>query len=239
MNGGNVIRMNRRSRVFIIAMLLFCLSASTCTASYGTFQFEDTRFQGSFTTENMDLIMQEYELNDGWFWTTSPFIIQTFHGAEDAPGWTDTSANSLGKKQYKKNMYGCRWLSNKVIPELPSLGYGECFGFAQFLGYLLSGDYNLYKSWKVYRSVESAKGLKVGDVVRSEFYVKGRKRGHSAVVYSVSQDQVLFIQASGGNYNCISVGTGFNDGYHDPAVTEEAIASFPNYKICRSLLNCE
>ena len=36
------------------------------------FSFQDTRFQNVLTTENLDAIIEEYELYDGWYWTISP-----------------------------------------------------------------------------------------------------------------------------------------------------------------------
>ena len=230
--------MRFKKRLFCFLTVLSFLSLSPAYASYGTFAFEDERFQGDYSTENLDRIIQEYELYDSWYWTTAPFIVQTFHGAENAPGWTDTSVIRRGGNGYKKNTYGCRWLSNKVIPELPKLGYGECFGFAQFIGYLLSGEYNLYKNWKVFRNLDAAGGLKPGDVFRTEFEAKGKKYAHSAVVYSVSETEILFMQVSGGTYNRIYVGTGFQDGYHNLPTTAEEISKIPNFKICRSPDNC-
>ena len=53
--------------------------------------FSDTRFQGTFTTENIDRILAEYELNDGWYWTGGADVPQGFHGREDKPGWTDAA----------------------------------------------------------------------------------------------------------------------------------------------------
>lgn len=228
--------MNKKYTILLSVILsIVFLAVTDASASYGTFQYEDERFIGGFTTENLDRIIEEYELYNDWYWTTPPRIIQTFHGTSD-PGWTDTAANVYGRRNYIQDMYGCRWLANRVNPDIPggmTGGYGECFGFAQFIGYLLSGDYNLYKSWKYYSSLDDSGGLRVGDVLRTDYKV-----GHSAVVYSVSEDEILFLQVSGSSYNRISVGEGFLCGYPSPLTTLTEISELPaDITIRRSVLN--
>ena len=218
-------------------LLCLCILFSVSEAS-ADFLFSDDRFQGIFTTENLDAISEEYELYDGWYWTTVPHVQQTFHGAENAPGWTDTSANKLKKKGFLNYRFGCRWFSNQVFAAAPnSGGYGECFGFAQFVGYLLSGEYNPQKNWNYYYMLDQVPGgLQVGDIVRTSFNIGKKTYQHSAVVYSVSEDEILFLQVSGGSYNRIVL-SGFSDGYHQDVRTEEGINLIPNKKICRSQLN--
>ena len=219
--------------------MILCISflfTSVASASYGTFQYEDDRFVGEFTTENLDRIIDEYELYDSWYWTTAPRVDQTFHGADDAPGWTDTAVNKNGGRAFVQNQYGCRWLANRVNPDVfggLTGGYGECFGFAQFIGYLLSGDYNPYKTWTYYSSLDAAGGLQVGDILRTNY-----KNGHSAIVYSVTDDEILFLQVSGGSYNRISVGAGFLCGYPTAITTLDDIRKLPaSITIRRSPLN--
>lgn len=220
----------------LLASVFLCVSPA-----FAAFDFEDTRFQGIFTTENLDRIIKEYELNDGWFWTTRPYVTQTFHGVEDAPGWTDTAVNVYKRPYYKEGVYGCRWGCNAVLPENLSLGRGECFGFASFIGFLLSGEVNPHGRWVRYYSLSAAGGVRVGDIVRTEFtaVVKGKEKKyyHSAVVYSVSEDEILFLQISGSLYNKIILGEGFADGYHEYLTTLEGLAKLPNIRICRSPLN--
>ena len=206
-------------------------------SAFADFQFSDDRFQGDFSTENLDRIITEYELFDGWYWTTAPRVPQTFHGLENSPGWTDTAVNGYHRTRYVRGLYGCRWNSNQVIPELPALGWGECYGFAQFVGYLLSGDYNPHHHWDYYYNFTASGGLRTGDILRTEFEAKGKKYRHSAVVYSVTENEILFLQVSGSSYNRINVGAGYMDGYHDAPVTLEELAKIPNIKICRSPLN--
>ena len=224
----------RRGCLALAVMMLLCWSApARCAPS-----FEDTAFQGQFTTENLDRIIEEYELNDGWYWTTRADEIQTFHGHEDKPGWTDTAVNKLGRKGYDPDWYGCRWEAETVDARMPNAkGWGECFGYAQFICYLLSGEYNAHRNWKHFYSVGAAGGLKVGDLIRTEYRKKGWTYQHSAVVYSVEGDTVLFLQVSGGSFNLLRTRSGYTDGNLTDETSLAAISAIPGLKIMRSPLN--
>ena len=201
------------------------------------FAFEDTRFQGSFTTENLNRIIEEYELHDGWYWSDDGQGDQTFHGRLDKPGWT-ASSDKVNHRAYLKGWYGARWGINRITLTNPGRGgYGECYGFAQFIGYLISGEKNPQHHWKFYYSLEDAGGLKVGDIVRDDYQWDGIDYQHSAVVYAVNGDEVTFIQASGSSYNRISVGIGFSDGFYTDVRYPEDLAALPFLKISRSPLN--
>lgn len=226
--------MQKYIRVF---SLIVCLSLVISSVAVADFEFSDDRFQGDFTTENLDRIIDEYELFDGWYWTTPPWVEQTFHGMEESPGWTDTAVNKFKKNAYVKGIFGCRWLANRVTRPNAYGTFGECFGFASFIGYLLSGEYNPHHKWNIYYSFEKAGGLKVGDILRVDIKARGKSYTHSAVVYSVEDDEILFLQVSGSNYNKISVGAGYMDGYHDNPTTKEELSHFFSYKVCRSPLN--
>ena len=220
-----------------IVLFLFC-SAFFLLPAHAAFDFEDTRFQGVFTTENLDMILQEYNLLDGWYWTTPANTVQTFQGVPDAPGWTETSVIKHEKSHFNPRYFGNRWGINQVLATSPgSGGYGECFGFAQFVGYLLSGDVNPQKNWDFFYSVDNAGGLKVGDIIRVEYRANRKYYQHSAVVYAINGEEILFLQVSGSNYNRISVGKGFSDGNHLDEASIDVIASIPGIKICRSPLN--
>lgn len=204
--------------------------------AFGEFLFQDERFTGVFTTENLDKIITEYKLFDGWYWTTEANVTQDYHGQKDCPGWTSTT-ESLGYKHYKEGWYGCRWSIDHLMVTSPGRGgYGECFGFAQFVGYLLSGEKNPQHHWRFFYSMKAAKGLKVGDIVRTEYTWKDKPIRHSAVVYSITDGEILFLQVSGSQYNRISVG-GFSDGHLSDLRTEDEIAKLPWLKISRSKLN--
>ncbi len=232
--------MRKAIRFCCAALCWIFLTAPSAFAGYGGFSFSDDRFRGEFTTENLDRIIEAYDLHDGWYWTTPPYVTQTFHGREDAPGWTDSSVNAYGRPYYKKGMYGCRWGSNIVDADHPAQGgHGECFGFAQFIGYLLSGEYNPHGQWKCYYSLKAVGELRVGDLIRTEFTVGKTHYQHSAIVYSIDEVEIVFIQVSGSMYDRIILNEGFSDGYHPGMTTMEELEKLPNIRIRRSPLNMD
>ena len=225
----------RRSFMLTLLVFLMCLPAA---GSAGTFTFEDTEFMGRFTTEALDAIIEKYELNDGWYWTTPGGVLQTYHGQEGKPGWTDTTVNVNKRRNYERGWYGCRWGLDEVDPYHPNgNGYGECFGFAQFIGYLLSGEMNPHGKWISYPSVRHAGGLKVGDIIRMEYTYDGEAFCHSAVVYSVDGDTVLFLQAAGGSYNKLRIRRGFHDGHLRYVTSVAKFKKLKHLRVCRSPLN--
>jgi len=230
--GANIMRFYVR-----LACLVLCISFLFSSASLAEFHFSDDRFQGEFTTENLERIMDEYELHDGWYWTTPAKVDQTFHGVEDAPGWTDTAEKSK-HMNFLEGQYGCRWYNDSIYEPNPNGGgYGECFGFAMFIGYLLSGEKNPYKNWNRHYGFVNSNGLQVGDILRAEFEIHGKTYGHSAVVLSVTDEEILFLQVSGTAYNLINVGDGFMDEYHDNPTTLEELSKIPHTVIYRAPQN--
>ena len=163
--------MGRGFRLLLFILILINAAISVSGAS-SEFLFSDNRFRNKMTTENLDAIIDEYELFDGWYWTTKADVQQDFHGHADSPGWT-TSVSSAKRKDYLKGWYGCRWPLDKIRKEAPDEGgYAECFAFAQFIGYLLSGEINPQHNWEFYYSTDASDGLRVGDIVRVEYTVK-------------------------------------------------------------------
>ena len=216
-----------------VCILLVSFVFSCAAQAEYEFTFSDTRFQNKLTTENLNAIIDEYELFDGWYWTTPAEVEQDFHGHPESPGWT-TSASTQKRKGILKGWYGCRWPVNHVRREAPEQGgTAECFAFAQFIGYLLSGEINPQHNWDFYYSLKASDGLRVGDIVRVEYRKNKRTFQHSAVVYSVNGEEVLFLQVSGGAGNRISVGSGFTDGYILNETSAEVIGMIPGLKISR------
>ena len=72
--------------------------------------------------------------------------------------------------------------------------------------------------------------------MRTEYTWKEKPVRHSAVVYSIIDGEILFLQVSGSQYNRITV-SGFSDGHLKDLRTEEEIAKLPWLKISRSKLN--
>lgn len=227
--------MTRHQKSFVLLLMLFSFFVLSQAAA--EFLFSDDRFRDKFTTENLDAIIDEYELFDGWYWTTLPDVSQTFHGHAESPGWTSSVENAK-RKDYLKGWYGCRWPIDHVRRLAPDEGgYAECFGFAQFIGYLLSGEINPQGNWQFYYSTEKSGPLQVGDIIRVEYKKNGRQIQHSAVVYAVNGEELLFLQVSGGNYNRISVGLGFTDGNIIDARSVEEISAIPGLRISRYIRN--
>lgn len=141
--------------VFALVIFIVFLPAASGLAD---FEFSDDRFRDDFSTANLDRIIEEYELYDGWYWTTEADIPQTFHGHPECPGWT-TAVEDIQLTAYRKGWYGCRWPIDHVRSAAPQYGgYAECFAFAQFIGYLLSGDINPQHHWDFYYNFEASEG---------------------------------------------------------------------------------
>ena len=220
------------SRCFGACLLIVCVLCRI-SLSAAEFLFHDDRFRGDLSTENLNAIIDEYELFDGWYWTTQADITQNFHGHPECPGWTSTSDTHF-KNTWKKGWYGCRWPIDHVRKAAPDKGgYAECFGFAQFIGYLLSGEINPQGNWDFFYSFERAGDLCVGDIIRSEYRFKGRTYRHSAVVYAVEGSDIRFIQVSGGSNNRISVGAGFTDGNYINVTSVDEIRKLKGVRISR------
>ncbi len=221
----------KKTAVFLAAAVWLLLAV--LPPALADFLFEDDRFRGTPTTERLDEIIAEYDLHDGWYWTTPADVTQDFRGHENAPGWTST-CEKYGRREYLPGWYGCRWPVDHVRKAAPDQGgNAECFAFAQFIGYLLSGEKNPQHKWDFFYSMKAAGGLQVGDIVRVEYRYQRKSYQHSAVVYAVSDSEVTFLQVSGGSYNRISVGKGFSDGNHMDERSQDVIATIPGIKISR------
>ena len=222
----------KRCRHIILCFLFFCLVFRPVSVR-SEFLFQDDRVRGDFSTKNLDAIIDEYELFDGWYWTTEADITQDFHGHPECPGWTSTAEKHF-KQPWKKGWYGCRWPIDHVRKAAPDRGgYAECFAFAQFIGYLLSGEINPQGNWDFFYTFEAAGDLRVGDIIRTEYKVKNIRYNHSAVIYAIEGDDVRFMQVSGGSNNRISIGMGFTDGYYQNVTSIDEIRQFRGVRISR------
>ena len=232
--------LNRSLTVFFAFLLVWWTATASACAAAAT--FTDTRFQGDYSTENLDAIIEEYELYDGWYWTTQPSVYQDYHGQEEKKGWTQTSKERFDPFVYSWGWFGCRWNWDELDKTMPNgYGWGECFGFCQFLGYLLSGNRNPHGNWVHFDSVYQAHGLKPGDIVRVEYTDESGFHQHSAMVYSVDKEEgtALFLQVSGSNYNRIYTRRGFTGGGLGGTMNVSMIAMCPGLRILRAEENLE
>lgn len=231
--------MLRKLCVILLAWLL-CVQGLLPAALAAEGTFTDTRFQGNYTTENLDAIIKEYELYDTWYWSTPSNTYQTYHGQEDKKAWTQSSKERFDPFYYSWGWFGCRWNWDEVDPREPNKdGWGECFGFCQFLGYLLSGERNPHRDWASFRSVREAKGLKPCDIVRIEYTDETGFHQHSAMVYSVDEEKgkALFIQVSGANYNRIYTRRGYTGAGLQGSKDISDIINCPGVRILRAVDN--
>ena len=58
--------MKKLSLFLFLAFVMVLTSLFPIHAFAAESTFQDTRFQGKFTTDNMQAILDEYELIDGW-----------------------------------------------------------------------------------------------------------------------------------------------------------------------------
>ncbi|MBR3018194.1 MAG: hypothetical protein IKH57_14160 [Clostridia bacterium] len=203
------------------------------------FRFVDTRFRGEYTKENLDAILEAYELNDGWYWVTKPDVTQNYHAHENKKGWTQSSKEQAEAKGqdyfYNRGWFGCRWECNEVKSGMPNAyGWGECFGFCQFLGYLLSGEVNPHGKWQQFNTVWEADGLRVGDIIRVEYTDEKGFHQHSAMVYSVTKERVRFIQCSGVYHNQLFINWGFRGANLGNTTLISDVRKFPGLRIHRA-----
>ena len=96
-----------RATLFFLMILLLAGWSFSALAEDAT--FTDTRFQGDYSTENLDAIIEEYELYDGWYWTTQRNVYQDYHGQEEKKGWTQSSKERFDPFIYSWGWFGCRW----------------------------------------------------------------------------------------------------------------------------------
>ena len=203
------------------------------------FRFVDTRFRGEYTTDNLNAILEAYELNDGWYWVTKADVTQNYHAHENKKGWTQSSKEQAEAKGqdyfYNRGWFGCRWDCNEVQSGMPNaFGWGECFGFCQFLGYLLSGEVNPHGKWQHFNTVWEADGLRVGDIIRVEYTDEKGFHQHSAMVYSVTKERVRFIQCSGVSYNQLFINWGFHGANLGNTTLISDVRKFPGLRIHRA-----
>ena len=70
-----------------------------------------------------------------------------------------------------------------------------------------------------------------------EYTYDGEDFCHSAVVYSVDGDTVLFLQAAGGSYNKLRIRRGFHDGHLRYVTSVAKFKKLKHLRVCRSPRN--
>ena len=157
----------------------------------------------SITTGAIQDVCNRYGFKSGAYWTYDYSNVEKTKSALDAAATSGYCASSVpyGSGKYRSQYYSG---SDTHYGEYIFQGGRQCFGFANFIGYQLTGSVPT-SGWKKYSSVaevESVGGLQVGDVIRAG--------GHSAMVLTVSGSTVTTVECWGGNKNKIAIGGYFN-----------------------------
>lgn len=122
------------------------------------------------TTAEIDAVLNRYGYRDGRHWVYNP--------GQSSTSYLATDTVESGYNSYKYN------------------GAIQCMGFACFVMSQVTGvtvgKTNYGSGWKLITSYNEVGQLQVGDVVR--IGPNDPNHGHSAVVYSVNGDKVMFLQ---------------------------------------------
>lgn len=178
----------RRICCVILSILFILIACDNITELFMQTAYAET----VYTTSQIQTICNNYGFKSGAYWS-----------------YNSSTGDSTS---YKASSYKANTTSSGD-PGTGYVGYYfaggiECWGFAGFLGYQLSGHTNPYATWTKYSSIsalDAAGGLKVGDILRTNT--------HSAMVYSISSDGTIkFAQCCGGEYNKIRVNEGYASG---------------------------
>ena len=177
---------------------------------------------GSITRERIDSVCSEYGFNSGTsnnpvYWSYDWTNLTKTQSVLDSAAQTSYKATHTPKGTGSEH-YVSKLFSKQSAPHTGYLEYGqyvfngkiECYGFAEFLGYKLTGQYPS-SQWTHYTSVSevnNAGGIKVGDVIRAG--------GHSAFVLSVSGNtfKTVEVWSSDKHKNKIVYNTTFNSYYN-------------------------
>ena len=183
-----------RKIAFAAALVLCMLLAGLLTTG---------ALAGSISTSAIQDVCNRYGFKSGAYWTYDYNGVDKTKSALDAAATSGYRASGVpyGSGTYRSAYYSG---SDTHYGEYIFQGGRQCFGFANFIGYQITGSVPT-SSWTRYNSVaevEQAGGLQVGDVIRAG--------GHSAMVYKVSGSTIYTVECWGGSKNKISVGGYFN-----------------------------
>lgn len=181
--------MKRRGLCWLVVLVLLCTSYLVVPGSATAVG----EYYGTYTTENLKAICEAYNFKEGYYWSYNETVpgASSAYTASTHKAYTVTSNGN--KRPGEKNYKGY------------SFGGSECYGFAEFLGYKLSGLKYPKTKWKKYTTSESLGDIRVGDIVRYDtIQQNGKKWMHTAVALTVNDDGTFYvIDANGGSNNII------------------------------------
>ena len=156
------------------------------------------------TTSAIEAVLSRYNFRSGMYWTYDYSKVSKSTAALDKAA---TSGYKASSKPYGTGTYqSAYYKSSKThYGEYIFKGSRQCWAFADFIGYQLTGKVPS-SQWTKYSvsQIEKAGGLQAGDVIRAG--------GHSAMVLRVSGSTVYTAECWGstGSKNRIAVGGYFN-----------------------------
>ena len=173
----------RISVLFLTLVMVFCWILPVSAA--GNFKLKYSYANNAEITEQMNLLKAVFPAGKYWNGKKTPEQLK------DAALSGDFSLSAMGVTDY-----GCRHKSRTPC----SCGYRctsneftgtQCYGFANYVGYLLFPEYGIpTQSWKrVTGSAAKNVTLEPGDIVRYD--------GHSGIVWKVTDGKVYFAQVYG------------------------------------------
>lgn len=175
--------MRRRGLCWLLVLVCVCTSMVLPVQAKAA-----SDYYGTYTTENLQSICDAYNFKNGYYWSYNT----TVSGAS-----TKYTASTHKAKTSTSDKYGKPGETNYKGYSFD--GGSECWGFAGFLGYKLSGIKTPNTKWKKYTSETALGDIRVGDIIRHS--------SHSAVVLTVSDNgKFCVIDANGGSNNEIKYG---------------------------------
>ncbi len=182
-------------KIGFAALLILCLCLTGLVMASAS--------ASSISTAAIKEVCNRYGFKSGAYWTYDYNKVNKTQAELDAAATNGYKASGVpyGSGKYRSRHYSN---SDTHYGEYIFKGGRQCYGFANFIGYQLTGSVPT-SGWTKYSSVtqvENAGGLQVGDVIRSS--------GHSAMVLTVSGSSITTVECWGGNNNKISVGGYFN-----------------------------
>ena len=170
-----------------VTMVMFSFAVSPINHAYA-----QSNGSGDYSYSGIIAVLKKYGFNDDGitrYWTYRPGVDSS------------TSYKASGLARNGNTVYGY---------DFPDR-YGQCWAFANLIGYELSGiipngDVVKWKKFTSLNELENNGGIRVGDIIRS--------CGHSGVVMSISEDgDMRFVQCAGDEGNAVTINAKFRGHY--------------------------
>ena len=205
MNGNKMKRRKGRADYCFVKRFVSLQLAIMCVFLSIVFSPQEA-LAATIASSDINTLLSKYNCTGGTrYWTYDIANGNKKSGVASSNKRTVTASKEASSKS---GWAGYRFPLGTAYPN----GYAECAGFALFLGWAISGGQNPLSSskWTRYKSFDAAGKLRVGDIVGIKYRKKnGGTSTHMAMVYSSSNGNYRFVQASGGSNNLIKVNAPF------------------------------